>query len=213
MVTESKASAWTVSPRFSCSATELKHTLGNSIQHSTTMQYLIQQHCSIFTVVVSGTAEPPPCVSPRGMPGFSPPPAPPGCWRTAPYGTAGCPGCWSSTPWTQTGRWWLLMVSGVRDYRCLNLHQKAQRCIITCFYLPRYVKGAISHVWEAFHTTWYEIQQILFLSVVLHCCLICSCIKGTVESSDVGLSDVLIIRPSALWRGSVALLSCTISKT
>ncbi len=36
--------------------------------------------------------------SPHGTPASSPPPAPPGYWHTAPYGTGGYPGCLNHIP-------------------------------------------------------------------------------------------------------------------
>lgn len=47
------------------------------------------------TVVISGTAGPPPCASPRGTPACAPLPAPPGCLHTVPFETEGCREYWN----------------------------------------------------------------------------------------------------------------------
>lgn len=52
----------------------------------------------VLTGAGSGKGEPQPCASPPGRLGFAPPPAPPGCWHTAPCVTAGCPGCCCCSP-------------------------------------------------------------------------------------------------------------------
>lgn len=80
------------------------------------------------TVVISGTAGPLPCASPRGTPAYAPLPAPPGCLHTVPFETEGCREYWNHNLWTD-GRTDGQDMS-VRSYDC---HWDSTTCwMLTC---------------------------------------------------------------------------------